>query len=96
MLRSAWSVVFNCFEKLEKVYFLFIALKRMETFGRRCCHAFAFGVKSLSYKTKAEALQQGFAPYSSRGGFRFLSIVITQMNTDSCFTLLSAKSAETN
>ena len=29
------------------LYFLFIALKRMETFGRRCCQDFVFGVKSL-------------------------------------------------
>ena len=32
MLRSDWRLVFNCFAILEKVYFLFIALKRMETF----------------------------------------------------------------
>ena len=32
---------------VEKVYFLFIALKRMETFVRRCCQDFGFGVKSL-------------------------------------------------
>ncbi|MDY4926565.1 MAG: hypothetical protein SO142_05010, partial [Prevotella sp.] len=32
MLRSALRVVFNCLAKLEKVYFLFIALKRMAAF----------------------------------------------------------------
>ena len=39
-------------------------------------------LRACSYKTKAEAWQQGNAPSSSRGGFRFLLIVITQMNTD--------------
>ena len=29
------------------LYFLFIALKRMEIFGRKSCQAFVFGVKSL-------------------------------------------------
>ena len=32
-------------------------------------------LRACSYKTKAEAWQQGNAPYSSRGGCRFLSIV---------------------
>ena len=53
-------------------------------------------LRACSYKSKAEAWQQGFAPYSSRGRCRFLLIVMTQMNTDSCPTLLSASSAETN
>ena len=39
-------------------------------------------LRACSYKAKAEAWQQGNAPYSSRGGCRFLSIVMTQMNTD--------------
>ena len=39
-------------------------------------------LRACSYKTKAEAWQQGNAPYSSRGGCRFLLIVMTQMNTD--------------
>ena len=39
-------------------------------------------LSACSYKAKAEAWQQGNAPYSSRGGCRFLSIVMTQMNTD--------------
>ena len=47
MLRSDWRLVFNCFEKPEKVYFLFIALKRMETFERRWCQTYGLGVKSL-------------------------------------------------
>ena len=77
---------------LEKVYFLFIALKRMETIaslrsatvgsGRRCCKAFVLVLRACSYKAKAEAWQQGNAPYSSMGGCRFLFIVMTQMNTD--------------
>ena len=36
-VKSFWRIV----------YFLFIALKRMETFGRRWCQDFVFGVKSL-------------------------------------------------
>ena len=39
-------------------------------------------LRACSYKNKAEAWQQGFAPYSSRGGYRFLLIVMTLMNTD--------------
>ena len=39
-------------------------------------------LRACSYMTKAEAWQQGNAPYSSRGGCRFLLIVMTQMNTD--------------
>ena len=39
-------------------------------------------LRACSYKTNAEAWQQGNAPYSSRGGCRFLLIVMTQMNTD--------------
>ena len=36
-------------------------------------------LRACSYKTKAEAWQQGFAPYSSRGGCRFLLIIMTQI-----------------
>ena len=39
-------------------------------------------LRACSYKTKAEAWQQGNAPSSSRGGCRFLLIVMTLMNTD--------------
>ena len=39
-------------------------------------------LRACSYKTEAEDRQQGNAPYSSRGGCRFLLIVMTQMNTD--------------
>ena len=39
-------------------------------------------LRACSYKTKAEAWQQGFAPSSSRGGCRFLLIIMTQMITD--------------
>ena len=39
-------------------------------------------LRACSYKTKAEAWQQALPPYSSRGGCRFLLIVMTQMNTD--------------
>ena len=39
-------------------------------------------LRTRSYKNKAEAWQQGNAPYSSRGGCRFLLIVMTQTNTD--------------
>ena len=39
-------------------------------------------IRTRSYKTEAEDRQQGNAPYSSRGGCRFLLIVMTQMNTD--------------
>ena len=56
MLRAAWRLVFNCFARLEKVYFLFIALKRMAavaslrsaTVGseRRWCQTYGLGVKN--------------------------------------------------
>ena len=36
-------------------------------------------LRACSYKTKAEAWHQGFAPSSSRGGCRFLLFVMTQI-----------------
>ena len=46
-LVQPYRLVFNCFAILEKVYFLFIALKRMETFARRWCQTYGLGDKSL-------------------------------------------------
>ena len=53
---SGWRLVLNCFAKLEMVYFLFIALKRMETIAslrsatvgteRRWCQTYGLGVKN--------------------------------------------------
>ena len=42
-------------------------------------------LRACSYKTKAEAWQQGNAPYSSRGGCRFLLIVMTQIPQIICY-----------
>ena len=39
-------------------------------------------IRAGSYKIEAEGRHQGNAPSSSRGGCRFLLIVMTQMNTD--------------
>ena len=39
-------------------------------------------LRAGSYKTEAEDRHQALPPSSSRGGCRFLLIVMTQMNTD--------------
>ena len=58
---------------------MFIALKRMATFGRRWCQAFALVLRACSYKTKAEAWQQGFAHILFKG---WMSVFVNLNDTD--------------
>ena len=41
-LVQPYRLVFNCFARLEKVYFLFIALKRMYAFCKKVLSGFRF------------------------------------------------------
>ena len=53
-------------------------------------------LRACSYKAKAEAWQQGNAPYSSRGGCRFLLIVMTQIPQIICYYLRNLRNPREN
>ena len=74
MLRSAWRVVFNCFAKPEKGLFPVYRLEEDVSLLQEGAVRISFLVlRACSYKTKAEAWQQGFAHILFKG---FISVFV--------------------